>query len=128
MVFHILAIVPLWERAKPILQAQPEYDPTKANPGDLMGRVALDHVTFRYRDDGLPILNHISLYADPGEFVAIVGPSGGGKSTILRLLLGFETPQKGTVYYDNLDLAQLDLQAVSKKSKKLPLTDHAAFG
>ncbi|MEH2461467.1 ABC transporter transmembrane domain-containing protein [Nostoc sp.] len=95
----ILAIVPLWERAEPILQAQPEYNPSKANPGDLIGRVALNHVTFRYRDDGLPILNNISFYADPGEFIAIVGPSGSGKSTIFRLLLGFETPLSGTVYY-----------------------------
>ncbi|MUG99341.1 ATP-binding cassette domain-containing protein [Scytonema sp. UIC 10036] len=95
----ILAIVPLWERAKPILLAQPEYDPNKADPGPLNGRVALDRVTFRYRDDGLPILNEISLNAEPGEFVAIVGPTGSGKSTILRLLLGFETPDNGTVYY-----------------------------
>jgi NHLM bacteriocin system ABC transporter ATP-binding protein len=111
----ILAIVPLWERAKPILQAQPEYDPSKANPSDLMGRVALDGVTFRYRDDGLPILNDISLHVEPGEFVAIVGPSGSGKSTILRLLLGFETPLSGTVYYDRFDLASLDLQAVRRQ-------------
>jgi NHLM bacteriocin system ABC transporter ATP-binding protein len=112
---EILAIVPLWERAEPILQAQPEYDPSKANPSDLMGRVALDHVTFRYRDDGLPILNDVSLYAEPGEFIAIVGPSGSGKSTIFRLLLGFETPHSGTVYYDRFDLAQLDLQAVRRQ-------------
>ncbi|KAF3887868.1 MULTISPECIES: NHLP bacteriocin export ABC transporter permease/ATPase subunit [Nostocales] len=111
----ILAIVPLWERAKPILQAQPEYDPTKANPGDLMGRVALDNVTFRYRDDGLPILDRVSLHAEPGEFVAIVGPSGSGKSTILRLLLGFETPQSGTVFYDRFDLAELNLEAVRRQ-------------
>jgi len=111
----ILAIVPLWERAKPILHAQPEYDPTKANPGSLIGRVALDHVTFRYHDDGLPILNDVSLYADPGEFVAIVGPSGSGKSTILRLLLGFEAPESGTVYYDGFDLAQLNLEAVRRQ-------------
>ncbi|OKH53351.1 NHLP bacteriocin export ABC transporter permease/ATPase subunit [Calothrix sp. HK-06] len=112
---EILAIVPLWERAKPILQAQPEYNSNKANPGAINGRVALDHVTFRYRDDGLPILNNVSLYADPGEFVAVVGPSGSGKSTILRLLLGFETPQSGTVYYDNFDLASLDIQAVRRQ-------------
>jgi NHLM bacteriocin system ABC transporter ATP-binding protein len=111
----ILAIVPLWERAKPILHTEPEYDSTKANPGSLMGRVALDHVTFRYHDDGLPILNDVSLHAEPGEFVAIVGPSGSGKSTILRLLLGFETPESGTVYYDGFDLAQLNLEAVRRQ-------------
>jgi ABC-type bacteriocin/lantibiotic exporter with double-glycine peptidase domain len=63
----------------------------------------------------LPILNDVSFYADPGEFVAIVGPSGSGKSTILRLLLGFETPESGTVYYDNFDLAQLNLEAVRRQ-------------
>ncbi len=82
----------------------------------MLGRVALDHVTFRYHDDGLPIiLNDVSFYADPGEFVAIVGPSGSGKSTILRLLLGFETPELGAVYYDNFDLAQLNLEAVRRQ-------------
>ncbi|GAA6619529.1 NHLP bacteriocin export ABC transporter permease/ATPase subunit [Scytonema sp. NUACC26] len=111
----ILAIVPLWERAEPILRSQPEYDSTKANPGELRGRVALDHVTFRYRDDGLPILDRLSLHAEPGEFVAIVGHSGSGKSTILRLLLGFETPQSGTVFYDRFDLAKLNLEAVRRQ-------------
>ncbi|KAB8334735.1 NHLP bacteriocin export ABC transporter permease/ATPase subunit [Scytonema tolypothrichoides VB-61278] len=111
----ILAIVPLWERAKPILQQELEYDSNKVDPGRLMGRVTLDHVTFRYREDGPPILDDVSLYAEPGEFVAIVGPSGSGKSTILRLLLGFETPLSGKVYYDNFDLAQLDLVAVRRQ-------------
>ncbi len=111
----ILTIVPLWERAEPILQAEPEYNHTKANPGSLIGRVALNNVTFRYREDGLPILNDVSLHADPGEFVAIVGPSGSGKSTILRLLLGFETAQSGTVSYDRFDLAELDLEAVRRQ-------------
>ncbi len=111
----ILAIVPLWERAKPILQQELEYDSHKVDPGRLMGRVILDHVTFRYREDGPPILNDISLHAEPGEFVAIVGPSGSGKSTILRLLLGFETPLSGKVYYDRFDLAQLDLVAVRRQ-------------
>lgn len=106
--------MPLWERAKPILTAQTEYNSSKANPGAINGRVALENVTFRYRDDGLPILNDISLYADPGEFIAVVGASGSGKSTILRLL-GFETPQSGTVYYDNFDLASLDIQAVRRQ-------------
>ncbi|NMG22497.1 NHLP bacteriocin export ABC transporter permease/ATPase subunit [Brasilonema bromeliae] len=111
----ILAIVPLWERAKPILQQELEYDSNKVDPGRLTGRVILDHITFRYREDGPPILNDVSLYAEPGEFVAIVGPSGSGKSTILRLLLGFETPLSGKVYYDGFDLAELDLVAVRRQ-------------
>ncbi|MEG4571894.1 ATP-binding cassette domain-containing protein [Microcoleus sp. N3A4] len=77
--------------------------------------VALEGVTFRYRDEGLPVLDDITLRAQPGEFVAIVGPSGSGKSTIVRLLLGFETPNSGRVCYDGKDLAELDLVAVRRQ-------------
>ena len=52
--------------------------------------IELKNVTFRYRQDGLLILNEVNIQAKPGEFIALVGPSGSGKSTILRLLLGFE--------------------------------------
>jgi NHLM bacteriocin system ABC transporter ATP-binding protein len=111
----ILEVVPMWERANPILQAQPEYTPNKTDPGRLQGRVALENINFRYDQDGALVLNNISLHANPGEFVAIVGPSGSGKSTILRLLLGFEKPTKGEVCYDGKDLAELDLQAVRRQ-------------
>ena len=114
-VTDILGIVPLWERAKPILQTKPEYEPHRVNPGQLQSGVVLERVTFRYRDEGLPVLNDITLCAQPGEFVAIVGPSGSGKSTIVRLLLGFETPNSGRVYYDGKDLASLDLVAVRRQ-------------
>ena len=111
----ILEIVPLWERAQPILQSKPETDSSKADPGRLTGRLCLDHVVFRYQDDGPLILDDVTIEAEPGEFVAIVGPSGSGKSTVFRLLLGFETPLSGTVYYDGQDLAGLDTQAVRRQ-------------
>jgi NHLM bacteriocin system ABC transporter ATP-binding protein len=111
----ILGIVPLWERAKPIVQTMPETDATKADPGRLTGKIALEHVTFRYREDGPLILDDVSIHAEPGEFIAMVGPSGSGKSTIFRFLLGFETPLSGTVYYDGQDLAGLDVQAVRRQ-------------
>ncbi|MDZ8106267.1 MAG: NHLP bacteriocin export ABC transporter permease/ATPase subunit [Nostoc sp. DedQUE12a] len=114
-VSEIWGIVPVWERAKPILRSQPEYDPTKLNPGQLNGQIALDRVSFRYSENGGLILNDVSIHAQPGEFIAIVGPSGSGKSTILRLLLGFETPLTGNVYYDGKDLAQIELQAVRRQ-------------
>jgi len=111
----ILEIVPLWERAQPILGSPTESDPSKADPGRLTGRLSLDHVTFRYREDGPLILEDVSIHAEPGEFVALVGPSGSGKSTIFRLLLGFETPISGTVYYDGQDLAGVDIQAIRRQ-------------
>ncbi|MBW4641610.1 MAG: NHLP bacteriocin export ABC transporter permease/ATPase subunit [Goleter apudmare HA4340-LM2] len=112
---EILEIFPLWERAKPIVQSELESDPNKADPGRLTGRISLEHITFRYREDGPLTLDDVTIHAEPGEFVAIVGPSGSGKSTVFRLLLGFETPLSGTVYYDGQDLAGLDVQAMRRQ-------------
>ncbi len=80
----ILTIYPLWERAKPILQTEPEYDTDKLYPAVLEGQVSLKNLTFRYQPDSLPVIKNISLKIQPGEFVAFVGASGSGKSTILR--------------------------------------------
>ncbi|NEO48978.1 MAG: ATP-binding cassette domain-containing protein, partial [Moorea sp. SIO4A3] len=88
---NILEIGILWERTQPILEATPELDLSKADPGRLSGQLKLDHVSFRYRKDSPLILENITIQANPGEFIALVGPSGSGKSTIIRLLLGFET-------------------------------------
>jgi len=110
-----LEIIPLYERAKPILESVPEVDNTKIDPGVLSGRIEVSHLRFRYREDGPLILNDISLQIAPGEFVALVGPSGSGKSTMFRLLLGFESPESGTLYFDGKDLATLDIQAVRKQ-------------
>ncbi len=112
---NTLNIIPLWERAQTIVQAAPEVDASKTNPGRLTGRIALEHVTFRYRDDGPLILDDVTIHAEPGEFIAVVGPSGSGKSTVFRLLLSFETPASGTVYYDGQDLSGLDVNAVRRQ-------------
>jgi ATP-binding cassette subfamily C protein len=110
-----LDVVPLYERAKPILEAVPEVDASKAGPGELSGQIEVNNLHFRYDQDGPQILKDISLQVDPGEFAAIVGGSGGGKSTLLRLLLGFESPESGTIYYDGQDLSGLDVVAVRRQ-------------
>ncbi|NEQ96556.1 MAG: NHLP bacteriocin export ABC transporter permease/ATPase subunit [Cyanothece sp. SIO2G6] len=114
-IIEVLEVVPLWQRSLPILQATPEVDSNKADPGRLTGNILVDHATFRYREDGPLILDDVTVQAAPGEFIALVGPSGSGKSTILRLLLGFETPASGTVYYDGQDLSGLDVSAVRRQ-------------
>ena len=108
-------VIPLWARSQPILQAEPEVDTQKADPGRLTGHFCVDRVTFRYREDGPLILDDVTVEAKPGEFIALVGPSGSGKSTVLRLLLGFEQPQSGTVYYDGQDLSGLNITAVRRQ-------------
>ncbi|MBD3884097.1 NHLP bacteriocin export ABC transporter permease/ATPase subunit [Phormidium tenue FACHB-886] len=111
----VLEVVILWKRSQPILTAEPEIDPDKADPGKLSGRIRVDRVTFRYRDDGPLTLDQVSFDAEPGEFIALVGPSGSGKSTLFRLLLGFDTPSDGSIYYDGQDLAGLDVTAVRRQ-------------
>jgi ATP-binding cassette subfamily C protein len=110
-----LHAVPQWKRAQPILEAVPEVDLTKADPGKLRGNILIDHVSFRYRTEGPLTLDNVTIQAASGEFVALVGGSGSGKSTLFRLLLGFETPEDGAVYYDGQDLAGLDVDAVRRQ-------------
>jgi NHLM bacteriocin system ABC transporter ATP-binding protein len=111
----VLNVVPLYERAKPILTSLPEVAATRTAPGELRGNIDIRHVSFRYRHDGPLVLRDLSLGISPGQFVAFVGPSGSGKSTLFRLLLGFETPAAGAIYYDGQDLAELDIQAVRRQ-------------
>jgi ATP-binding cassette subfamily C protein len=107
-VVNMLNVVPIYARLKPILAVAPEVDATKADPGPLRGRIEVTNLSFRYGDDGPPVLEDVSFDAHPGEFIALVGPSGSGKSTLLRLLLGFEQPESGSIAYDGFDVAGLD--------------------
>lgn len=80
-------------------------------PGE--GRIHFDHVNFRYpsRPDTLAI-NDFTLDIQPGETVAFVGPSGGGKSTTFQLLMRFYDPESGSISIDGIDIATADPQAV----------------
>src|SRR5207249_1294361 len=71
------------------------------------------NVSFRY-EYGPLVLENVSLRAKPGEFVALVGLSGSGKSTCLRLMLGFERPQAGAVLIDGVDIQSLNMQSVRR--------------
>ncbi|PMB14638.1 NHLP bacteriocin export ABC transporter permease/ATPase subunit [Fischerella thermalis] len=114
-VVDIMRVLPMWKRAEPILTAIPEITASKTDPGRLSGKLLVDHVVFRYRDDGPLTLDDVTIKAEPGEYIALVGPSGSGKSTLFRLLLGFDHPESGTIYYDGQDLAGLDVNAVRRQ-------------
>jgi NHLM bacteriocin system ABC transporter ATP-binding protein len=110
-----LRVVPIRERATPILEAVPEVTESNRHPGELRGLIEVSHLIFRYQADGPLVLRDLSFTIRPGQFVAIVGPSGSGKSSLLRLLLGFEKPESGAIYYDGQDLSGLNVQAVRKQ-------------
>lgn len=111
----VAEIIPLYERATPILKTLPEIDEVKTDPGHLTGELDISRIFFRYHEVGPLVLQDVSLRARPGEFIAVVGSSGSGKSTLLRLLLGFETPESGAIYFDGQDLAGLDVQSVRRQ-------------
>jgi NHLM bacteriocin system ABC transporter ATP-binding protein len=111
----LLNVVNLWKRARPIFDEPPEVDIRRSRPVRLTGRVKLDRVTFRYREDGPLTLDEVTIEAQAGQCIALVGPSGSGKSTIINMLLGFEKPRSGAVYYDGHDLDDIDISSVRRQ-------------
>ncbi|KQN78278.1 NHLP bacteriocin export ABC transporter permease/ATPase subunit [Devosia sp. Leaf64] len=105
---QILTVEPLLERTKPLLEATPEKQERGEDPGRLTGALEVRQVRFRYTSESPLALDDVSFSVKPGEYVAIVGPSGGGKSTILRLLLGFDRPESGEVFFDGKPAERLN--------------------
>ena len=110
----IAQLGPLLRQGAPILQTVPEYGEGKAMVSELTGRIDLNHITFRYDEDSPPVLDDLSLTINPGEYVGVVGRSGCGKSSLVKVLLGFETPQEGTVCYDGHDTSATDLRSLRR--------------
>ena len=108
-------IKPLLASVKPILETVPEMEAKAPQVEDLFGGIEISGLSFRYQDEGPLILDNLSLKIEPGEYVGIVGKSGGGKSTLMRLMLGFEHPLSGGIYYDNYDLAKVDKTSLRRK-------------
>lgn len=109
---QIYAAQPLMDRARPILEAEPEVALGRKDPGILRGDLEASGLTFAYQSGSAPVLNRLDFKVKSGQHMAVVGASGSGKSTLLRLLLGFEAPQTGTILYDGQELSHLDLTRV----------------
>ena len=106
---------PTIEMAKPIMDAIPEVSEGKLVVERLSGGIELNNVSFRYNENMPNVVDNLSLKIRPGQYVAIVGSTGCGKSTLMRIMLGFEKPQKGAVYYDGKDLDRIDLKSLRRK-------------
>jgi ABC-type bacteriocin/lantibiotic exporter with double-glycine peptidase domain len=107
-------IQPILEMAEPFLKTAPETADGKQIVTRFSGGVELDHVSFRYGKDEPLVLDDLSMKIRPGEYVAIVGRTGSGKSTLVRLLLGFEKPETGAVLYDGKNIEGLDLPTLRR--------------
>lgn len=102
-------------RIADVLHEEPEEEDFSSQGGrlhGLSGALAARNLTFRYATFEDSILRDVSFEVEPGEFVAITGPSGGGKTTLLKLLVGLLEPSDGQVLYNNVPLHTLGVAAV----------------
>ena len=116
------------ERIFELLDApEQEADPVPgAKPAELRGRVELDHVSFRYEPDK-PLIEDLSLHVEPGQTVAIVGPTGAGKTTLVNLLMRFYEVTGGRILLDGVDVATMSRDDV-RSGIGMVLQDTWLFG
>jgi ABC-type bacteriocin/lantibiotic exporter with double-glycine peptidase domain len=114
-VSEALTAIPHLTRLRPLISGVAEVSEDRKPPGKLTGAVELSRLTFRYVSSGPPVLDNVSFRIAPGEYVAIVGPSGSGKSSLFRLLLGFEAAESGVVFLDGKAIDTLDIGAVRRQ-------------
>lgn len=106
------------ERFFEVMDAPPEItDPeSPADLGAARGEIAFEHVSFAYADDpGTPVLTDVNLHIRAGENVALVGPSGGGKTTMCNLIPRFYDPVAGRVTIDGHDVRTLSLASLRRQ-------------
>ncbi len=109
------SVLPIYERCRPILESSVESEHGSGSVGKLEGRIEASNVSFAYSKEEGKVLSDISIKAETGEYIGIVGTSGCGKSTLFQILLGFEKPDKGCVFYDNKNLEQISKPELRKK-------------
>lgn len=103
-----------YERFREILAIEPEIKEA-AHPveaGQLQGNVRFDDVGFRYEEDQEKVLSHVSLQVDAGEYVALVGSSGAGKTTLCSLIPRFYEVTFGAIYVDGVDVREYSLKSL----------------
>ena len=107
--FHVATV----RRAvDPLMAAVDPQDRDTRYVRHLSGAIEVHDVDFAYGPDDEPVLRGIELSIEPGEFVAIVVSSGSCKSTLVRVMIGLESPTRGSVSLDGADLASLDIDSV----------------
>ncbi|MBS7139943.1 MAG: ABC transporter ATP-binding protein [Clostridiales bacterium] len=102
------------ERFQEIMDVTPDIrDSKKAKPlTEVKGGIEFDHVSFEYADDHTQVLNDICLKVRPGERIALVGPSGGGKTTLCNLLPRFYDTTEGAIRIDGKDIKDITLRSL----------------
>ena len=108
-------IGPILKMVKPLLETKPEVSEGKEMVSRVSGNIELNNVSFRYSENMPFVIDDLTLKIKKGQYIAVVGATGCGKTTLMRLLLGFEKPQKGAVYYDGRDIRSIDIRSLRRK-------------
>jgi len=117
------------ERIFSLIDAVPEvYDrPNALEPVSIEGDIIFDHVSFSY-EDGKTVLDDFNLTVRKGETIALVGSTGGGKTTIVNLISRFYEPKKGTIYIGGVDYTSLSQRVIQSHIGSVPQTPHLFSG
>ncbi|MBT9135808.1 MAG: putative multidrug export ATP-binding/permease protein [Firmicutes bacterium] len=127
---HITGLQSSWAAAERVVALQNEPD----EPTSFAGMNALASAPVAFRDvefayaDGEKVIDGISLTANKGEMIALVGPSGGGKSTLLKLIMGFYEPQKGSIIINGATLSAQSLAEARGHLSYVPQDAHLFSG
>ncbi len=112
------------ERLAEILAEAPETARASGgvvlDPARVRGAITMRHVSFRYEDSDVEVLHDVSLDVQPGEVVAVVGPSGAGKTTLVSLIPRFFDPTSGRVELDGRDLRTIRLSSLRRLIAVVP--------
>lgn len=97
------------------------------DPGTIFGEIEFENVSFAYENDK-PVLQNFSLKINPGETIALVGPTGGGKTTIVNLLCRMYEPTKGKIKFNDVDYTKFSLHAIQSRIGMVLQTPHLFSG
>lgn len=108
----VATIRPILKMVEPILKTTPEVSEGKEVIENISGGIELQNVSFKYGENLPNVIDNLSLNITPGQYVAICGTTGCGKTTLMRLLLGFERPQRGGIFYDGKNINNVDIRSL----------------
>lgn len=117
------------ERIFSLIDSLPEVSdrPGAYDPGTLRNDIRFENVDFHY-EEGKPVLEDFSMEVKQGETIALVGPTGGGKSTIVNLLCRFYEPKGGRIFFDGQDYTDFSLHAIQSRIGMVLQTPHLFSG
>ena len=117
------------ERVFSLMDAEPDIVDQEgaADPGTIRGEIEFENVDFYYEEDN-PVLSNFSLKIQPGERIALVGATGGGKSTIVNLVCRFYEPKRGVIRINGRDYTELTQRAIQSRIGMVLQTPHLFSG